>query len=101
MYELYYHVPKGDLEEEGKINFSKRTMIRNIVCVPHEKWKMTWTYWIGSHSHRMQIWNIKQLYRHIQLTQRSFSQEYAIKLVESIGQRCEAIIDNGSDWTKY
>jgi hypothetical protein len=47
------------------------------------------------------IWNIKQLYRHIQLTQRSFSQEYAIKLVEIMGQRCEWIIDNGGDWTKY
>jgi hypothetical protein len=57
MYELYYHVPKGDLEEEGEIEIPKRTMIRSIevVCVSHEKWKMTWTYWIGPHSHRMQI----------------------------------------------
>jgi hypothetical protein len=47
------------------------------------------------------IWNIKQLYRHIQLTQRSFSQEYAIKLVENMDQRCTSIIDNGGDWTKY
>jgi hypothetical protein len=42
IYELYYHVPKGGLEEEGKIDLSKRTVIRSIevVCVPHEKWKM-------------------------------------------------------------
>jgi hypothetical protein len=57
MNELYYHVLKGGLEEEGKIDFFKRTMIRSIevICVPHEKWKMTWTYWIDPHSHRMQI----------------------------------------------
>jgi hypothetical protein len=57
MNELYYHEPKGGLEEDGKIDFSKRTVIRSIevVCVSHEKWKMTWTYWIGPHSHRMQI----------------------------------------------
>jgi hypothetical protein len=55
MYELYFHVPKGGLEEEGKIDFPKNTMIRSIevICVPHEKWKMTWTYWIDPHSHRM------------------------------------------------
>jgi hypothetical protein len=47
------------------------------------------------------IWNIKQLYHYIQLTRRSFFQEYAIKLGESMGQRCEAIIDNGGGWTKY
>jgi hypothetical protein len=47
--------------------------------------------------HGKNIWNIEQLYRHIQLTRRTFSQEYAIKLVESMGQRCEAIIDNGQN----
>jgi hypothetical protein len=47
------------------------------------------------------IWNIKHIYRYIQLTRRSFSQEYAIKLVESMGQIFEAIIDNGGNWTKY
>jgi hypothetical protein len=57
MNELYCHVAKGGLEECGKIDFSKRTIIRSIevVCVLHEKWKMTWTYWIGPHSHWMQI----------------------------------------------
>jgi hypothetical protein len=49
----------------------------------------------------MKIWNIKQLYCHIQLTWRSFTQEYAIKLVEYMDQRCTSIIDNGGDWTKF
>jgi hypothetical protein len=49
----------------------------------------------------MKIWDIKQLYCHIQLTWRSFTEEYAIKLVENMDQSCTSIIDNGGDWTKY
>jgi hypothetical protein len=45
----------------------------------------------------MKIWKIKQLYRYIQLTRRSFTQEFAIKLVENMDQRCTSIIDNGGD----
>jgi hypothetical protein len=85
MNEFYYHVPKSGLEEEeGKIDFSKRAMIRSIevVCVPREKLKTTWTYWIGPHGKflgtieikaYMKIRNIRQLYRHIQLPKNTLS----------------------------
>jgi len=32
---------------------------------------------------------------------RSLSQDYAIKLVESMPRRCQTIINNKGDWTTY
>jgi len=44
------------------------------------------------------IWTTKQLTR---LIWRSLSEDYALKLVESMPRRCQSIIDNGGDWTTY
>lgn len=48
-----------------------------------------------------QIWKVQELVRQIRLIWRSLPQEYAIKLVESMPRRCQAIIDNEGDWTSY
>lgn len=47
------------------------------------------------------MWNVKQLIRQIRLIWRSLSPDYAIKLVENMPRRCQAIINSGGDWTTY
>lgn len=43
----------------------------------------------------------KQLSRKIRVLWRSLPQDYAIRLVESMPRRLQAIIDNGGEWTTY
>jgi len=45
------------------------------------------------------IFTLRQLSTTIRKIWRSLSREYAQKLVESMPRRCQAIIDNGGDWT--
>lgn len=47
------------------------------------------------------IYNLKQLSRVIRKIWRSLSTDYAEKLVESMLRRCQAILDNGGDFTVY
>lgn len=42
-----------------------------------------------------------ELTRNLKAIWRSLSREYAEKLVESMPRRCQAIMDNGGDWTPY
>lgn len=44
---------------------------------------------------------LKQLSCEIRRIWRSLPLEYAVKLVESMPRRCQAIIDAGGDWTHY
>lgn len=47
------------------------------------------------------VFSEKQLVKHIRAIWRSLPQDYAIKLVESMPTRCQAIINNAGDWTPY
>ena len=47
------------------------------------------------------VYTVKQLTFQIKKIWRSLPNEYAENLVESMEKRCEAIISNGGDWTKY
>lgn len=42
-----------------------------------------------------------ELTRNLKAIWRSLSRDYAEKLVESMPRRCQAIMDNGGDWTPY
>lgn len=46
-------------------------------------------------------YTLKQLSYEIRRIWRSLPLEYAVKLVESMPRRCQAIIDAGGDWTHY
>lgn len=47
------------------------------------------------------VYTVKQLSFQIKKIWRSLPKEYAENLVESMGKRCQAIISNGGDWTRY
>lgn len=47
------------------------------------------------------VYNLKQLTKAIRKIWRSLSTDYAQKLVESMPRRCQAILDNGGDFTVY
>ncbi|KAJ8947238.1 hypothetical protein NQ318_012004 [Aromia moschata] len=47
------------------------------------------------------VYTLKQINQKIRETWRAMPLEYAEKLVESMPRRCQAILDNGGDWTVY
>ncbi|CAG9569551.1 unnamed protein product [Danaus chrysippus] len=59
-----------------------------------------WVYIKHKHRER-RTQTLKQLSCEIRRIWRSLSVEYAVKLVESMPRRCQAIIDAGGDWTHY